>query len=366
MVLLIYGQSWGLNLVAHRSTTWRQIIGLGRKLGSVAGSPVGSVARPVRSRILRRPHQKFQDPIMDPPSEGFTCPSGPMETNSPISPLRKTRIISSSLARSTAQCHTAASPVNLRIQQSPFGSGQLHAGFSLRRNKRAARQPGNVPKQSSPQSILLNSPVRIEWDDCGKVGYCRLVDDSKLPVLQPPPGIGKVGPRYVTRSLFRDYVPELSENSQSRTVNLPPAIKTIPVSKLVGVSVDVLTPEELAGCIMCDRELLCSELVCEFTDDIAMLKKSQKGLETPFTHSNSQRTMAATGTVDLPVMGRVLLQTATLIIVLRRLHGRTCLVWDFYSGMPGMRSNHLNASSQTRTGPLILPNSRITPPSRGL
>ncbi|KAL3678149.1 hypothetical protein R1sor_021105 [Riccia sorocarpa] len=36
---------------------------------------------------------------------------------------------------------------------------------------------------------------------------------------------------------------------------------------------DELTPEELAGCIMCDREFLCSELVEEFIDDVANLQK---------------------------------------------------------------------------------------------
>ncbi|KAL3700436.1 hypothetical protein R1sor_018458 [Riccia sorocarpa] len=165
-----------------------------------------------------------------------------------------------------------SSPVKLRVLHSPSGSGQIHAGFSLRRNKRAARQPATIPVQSPAESPVLNSPTSLEaCVELAEESY-RLVDEGNLPILRPPAGLGRVGHSYVTKSLFRDSVSHTSEGSQS-TVIPPAEIKTQPHINLVGVSMDVLTPEELAGCIMCDREFLCSELVEEFVDDVANLQK---------------------------------------------------------------------------------------------
>ncbi|KAL3695208.1 hypothetical protein R1sor_009284 [Riccia sorocarpa] len=78
---------------------------------------------------------------------------------------------------------------------------------------------------------------------------------------------------YVIRSLFRDFVPDMSNSSQPITVNPPAELKTASQYKLVWVFIDVLSPEELAGCIPCDSEYLCSELLSEFGDDIMNLAK---------------------------------------------------------------------------------------------
>ncbi|KAL3680288.1 hypothetical protein R1sor_023244 [Riccia sorocarpa] len=149
---------------------------------------------------------------------------------------------------------------------------KIHAGFSLRRNKRAARQPATIPVQSPAQFPVLHSPTPLEACEEPADESYRLVEEGNLPILRPPAGIGRVGHSYVTRSLFRDSVAHTSEVSQSAAVIHPPEIKTRSDTNLVGVCMDVLTPEELAGCIMCDSEYLCSELVEEFIDDANLQK----------------------------------------------------------------------------------------------
>ncbi|KAL3690443.1 hypothetical protein R1sor_016752 [Riccia sorocarpa] len=126
-----------------------------------------------------------------------------------------------------------------------------------------------VEKESFGTSSDYSSPVNPY----------RLVDDNILPILRPSAGIGR-GHMYVTRSLFRDSVPDMSDSSQSITVNPPAEIKTVSQYKLVGVFIDVLSPEDLVGCIPCDSEYLCLELLSEFGDDIMNLAKVKARLFT--------------------------------------------------------------------------------------
>ncbi|KAL3701626.1 hypothetical protein R1sor_019648 [Riccia sorocarpa] len=148
-----------------------------------------------------------QDLIMDPHND--IPPASPHGDQSPFSPLRKTRVISTSITRSTSQLYTHLSPMNLWVQ---------------------------------------NSPIRLGGPEVATVESFRLLDDESLPILRLPAGIGRVGQSYVTRSLFRDPVADHTEISESISVIPAAEIKSIPVSKLVGLSVDVLTVEELAGC----------------------------------------------------------------------------------------------------------------------
>ncbi|KAL3677550.1 hypothetical protein R1sor_027498 [Riccia sorocarpa] len=106
---------------------------------------------------------KRQSPIQ--PS--FSCISDSLEGSaslhqipSPSSPLWKTRVISSSTVCPAYSSLTAASLVNLRVQQSPGGTGQIHARLSLRRHKQVALQCAVVQLQSPPQFSMRQSPDR--------------------------------------------------------------------------------------------------------------------------------------------------------------------------------------------------------------
>ncbi|KAL3695691.1 hypothetical protein R1sor_009767 [Riccia sorocarpa] len=162
----------------------------GKRQSPVQPSYTHTVSGPsVQAQI---PRLKRLGPIIDRLNEGGEFPATPRTMPSPSSPLRKSRVISSSHIRES--CHSSAllSPVQLRVQRSPSGAGQIHAGFSLRRNKRAARQPPVLPIKSSP-SIFQHSPIRNVRDSGHTLAPYRLVDPESLPILRVPDGVEKVG-----------------------------------------------------------------------------------------------------------------------------------------------------------------------------
>ncbi|KAL3676382.1 hypothetical protein R1sor_026330 [Riccia sorocarpa] len=225
-----------------------------------------------------------------------------LDSNELKSPVRKTRVVSSSEVQFVTSVSNSPlkSPVRLCIQQSPLpvtATLRQVKFTSLRRQKRAARSLEGRLVNSEPASVANGDdrvdvqrgpahnstvehapPVSLrdtaKWKNFRSDGTHRrpleLTDEAELPILKPPSGAAYHG--YVTRSLFGSH--DSLGPSQYVDRNVPAVCnKNSGLTVIIGVSVEVFTELELTGSTTCFPEFVCCCLLDEFLDDISSLPK---------------------------------------------------------------------------------------------